>query len=154
MSTLEKAIAIAATAHAGAVDKAGAPYILHPLRVMLAMSSDDERIVAVLHDVVEDTDWTFESLAAEGFSPTVIQGLRAVTKRPEDEDKPDDSVEAKRERYLRFVARAAADPIGRKVKLADLLDNSDLTRISQPTDKDRLRLERYRAAIEVLRAQP
>lgn len=137
MSTLERAIAIAAKAHAGQVDKAGAPYMLHPLRVMLRLESADARIVGVLHDVVEDSDTTLEDLRAEGFSEAVLAGLEAVTKRLG-------------EGYMDFVRRAAADPIGRLVKVADLVDNSDLSRISNPTAKDLDRAERYRAALAVL----
>jgi (p)ppGpp synthase/HD superfamily hydrolase len=137
MSTLERAIAIAAEAHAGVVDKAGAPYILHPLRVMLSVETTDERIVAVLHDVVEDTHWTFDTLRAEGFSAAVIAGLDAVTKRDG-------------EAYEAFVLRAASDPIGRRVKLADLTDNMNLSRIAQPTAKDFERIEKYRSAVEVI----
>jgi (p)ppGpp synthase/HD superfamily hydrolase len=134
------------------VDKAGAPYILHPLRVMLAMGSDDGRIAAVLHDVVEDGRpiWSFERLAAEGFKPEVIAALRAVTKLPEEEDPPGDSAENKRERYLKFIERAAADPIGRVVKRADLEDNCNLSRIPKPGPKDHARVAKYREAIALL----
>jgi hypothetical protein len=108
VSTLERAIAIAAEAHAGQVDKAGAPYVLHPLRMMLRVSSPDERIVAVLHDVCEDCQgWTFDRFRAEGFSEHIIQALQSVTKRDG-------------EGYEAFVRRAASNPIGRRVKLADL----------------------------------
>jgi (p)ppGpp synthase/HD superfamily hydrolase len=153
MGTLEKAIAIAAAAHEGVTDKAGAPYVLHPLRVMMRMDTDEERIVAVLHDVVEDSDWTFERLAAEGFSATVIAALESVTKRAHDEDAPGDDAQTKLHRYLGFVARAAANDIGRKVKIADLEDNLDLSRIASPTPKDLARCEKYRAALEVLRSR-
>ena len=81
MSTLERAIQVAVSAHAGQVDKAGQPYILHPLRVMLHVSGLHERISAVLHDVVEDTDLTLEDLAGEGFPDDVIMALEALTKR-------------------------------------------------------------------------
>ncbi len=138
MSTLERAIAIAAEAHAGQVDKAGAPYILHPLRVMMALSTPEERMVAVLHDVCEDCPgWDFDRLRAEGFPEAVIAGLQAVTRR-EGED------------YESFVRRAARHPIGRRVKRADLADNSDLSRIAEPTEKDRARVEKYRKAIAAL----
>src|SRR5690242_15994599 len=124
MSTLERAIVIAAEGHSGAEDKGGAPYILHPLRLMLSLSSPDERIVAVLHDVCEDCPgWTFERLGAEGFSNQIITALDSVTKRPG-------------ENYEAFIRRTAANPIGRRVKLADLADNSDIRRISEPTDRD------------------
>ena len=117
MSTLERAISIAVEAHTGQADKGGAPYILHPLRVMLAMQTTEARIVAVLHDVVEDSPhWSLDRLRAEGFSETVVRAIDAVTKRPD-------------ETYEDFVRRAGLDPIGRCVKLSDLKDNSDLARI-------------------------
>ena len=140
MSTLERAIAIAATAHAGQIDKAGAPYILHPLRVMLRVTTNAERIVAVLHDVVEDCEgWSFDRLLGEGYAPEIIAGLKSVTK-----------VEG--EAYEDFVKRAAAHPIGRRVKMADLTDNSDLSRISAPTAKDHERIARYQKAIAYIQS--
>jgi (p)ppGpp synthase/HD superfamily hydrolase len=140
MSTLERAIAIAAQGHAGVTDKSGAPYILHPLRMMLALASPDERIVAVLHDVCEDCEgWTLARLSGEGFAPHIIAALDSVTKR-DGED------------YDAFALRAAANPIGRRVKLADLADNCDLSRISAPTERDFARIERYRRAIRMIEA--
>jgi (p)ppGpp synthase/HD superfamily hydrolase len=142
VSTLERAIAIAAEAHAGQVDKAGAPYVLHPVRMMLRMSSTDERIVAVLHDVCEDcAGWTFDRLRREGFSDHIIQALQSVTKR-DGED------------YEAFVRRAATNPIGRRVKLADLDDNSDLSRIAMPSERDFRRIEKYRRAIDLISRLP
>ena len=137
MSTLERAIALAATAHQGQVDKAGAPYILHPLRMMLTLSGLEDRIVAILHDVVEDTEWTLAGLRAEGFGDAVIDAIEAVTKR-------------EGESYEDFIQRSAANAIGRRVKLADLRDNSDLSRLAAVTEKDRVRLDKYRRAIETL----
>ncbi len=137
MSTLERAIAIAATAHEGQVDKAGAPYVLHPLRMMLRLSNTDERITAVLHDVVEDCGVSLETLRTEGFSERVVEAIDAVTRRPE-------------ESYDAFVLRAASNPIGRRVKLVDLQDNSDLSRIASPTTHDYERVEKYRRAIQAL----
>lgn len=81
MSTIERAVAIAAEAHAGQVDKAGAPYILHPLRVMLSMETVEEQVVAVLHDVVEDTHWNLDALRAEGFSESVLRAVDSLTRR-------------------------------------------------------------------------
>jgi (p)ppGpp synthase/HD superfamily hydrolase len=142
MSTLERAIAIAAEAHAGQVDKAGAPYVLHPLRMMLRVSSTDERIVAVLHDLVEDcAGWTFDRLRSEGFSDHIIQALQSVTKRDGEE-------------YEAFVRRAATNPIGRRVKLADLDDNSDPSRIAMPSERDFRRIEKYRRAIDLINRLP
>jgi (p)ppGpp synthase/HD superfamily hydrolase len=138
VSTLERAIAIAAEAHAGQVDKAGAPYVLHPLRMMLSMSSIDERIVAALHDVCEDCpEWFFDRLRGESFSNRIIDALQSVTKR-EAED------------YDNFVRRSAANPICRRVKLADLRDNSDLSRIAAPTERDWQRIAKYRRAIDLI----
>ncbi len=131
MSTLERAIEIAASAHAGQVDKAGQPYILHPLRVMLSVETVNERIAAVLHDVVEDTQWTFDALRNEGFSEIVLKAVVALTKQDGES---------------RIVAarRAADNPIARAVKLADVSDNMDLSRISDPKESDFARLEEYK----------
>lgn len=136
---LENAIALAAKAHEGQVDKAGAPYILHPLRMMLRVSSPEERMAAVLHDVVEDCGVSLADLRAAGFSEAVVGAVDALTRREE-------------ESYEEFVARAARDPVGRRVKLADLEDNSDLSRIAEPTARDFERLEKYRRAIAFLEA--
>ena len=141
MATLERAIAIAAEAHTGQVDKAGAPYILHPIRVMLRVTSIEEQMTAVLHDVVEDTTITLDMLLAEGFPIEVVRAVDALTKRSG-------------ETYEAFVARAAMDPIGRSVKLADLAENSDLTRIQSPTTKDIERVEKYRRAITQINGLP
>ena len=137
--TLERAIAIAATAHAGQVDKGGAPYILHPLKVMLRMTTLEERIVAVLHDVVEDCEISLDDLRKEGFSEVVLTAIQSVTKVPG-------------ESYEDFVERAAQNPIGRVVKLADLEENSDLSRIASPSWEDLERIEKYRRAIGRLRS--
>ena len=156
MASLEKAIAIAAKAHAGQVDKAGAPYILHPLRVMLSLQSDDERIVGVLHDLVEDCHgWTFEKLEKEGFGPKIIKALKSVTKNDQEKnpvlvDKKGDLLE---ESYEDFVKRAAKNPIGARVKRADLMDNMDWSRIANPNLNDLKRMQRYKKAVTYLNAQ-
>ncbi|VVP01640.1 hypothetical protein PS903_02811 [Pseudomonas fluorescens] len=137
--TLERAIAIAANAHEGQVDKGGSPYILHLLRVMLRVNTLEERIVAVLHDVVEDCGISLDDLRQEGFSETVLEAIASVTKVPG-------------ETYEAFVERAALNPVGRVVKLADLEENSDLSRIEQPSWDDLERIEKYRRAIGVLRS--
>ena len=134
MATLERAIALAAEAHAGQVDKAGAPYILHPLRLLLAVDTPEERIVAVLHDVVEDTPWTLEALRAEGFTQEVVDAVEALTKRAG-------------ESYEAFIDRVAANPLARRVKRADLTDNLDLRRLPVLTDADLARIARYQAAL-------
>ncbi|VVN91462.1 HD domain-containing protein [Pseudomonas fluorescens] len=136
--TLERAIAIAANAHEGQVDKGGSPYILHPLKVMLRVGTLEERIVAVLHDVVEDCGISLDDLRKEGFSETVLEAIASVTKVPG-------------ESYEAFIERAALNPVGRVVKLADLEENSDLSRIEQPSWDDLERIEKYRRAIGILR---
>jgi len=140
MSTLERAIAIAAEAHAGQVDKAGAPYVFHPLRIMPRMTGNDARIVAVLHDVCEDCPgWDFDRLRREGFSEDVLTALDSVTKR--DGESYDD-----------FVLRARIDPIGREVKIGDLEDNMDLSRIAAPTERDFERIAKYRLAMTTFKS--
>lgn len=137
MATLERAIAIAAAAHAGQVDKGGESYILHPLRVMLRMHSASERIVAVLHDVVEDSEVTLELLEAEGFSQEILSAVDALTKR-------------RGESRSNAARRAKHDPIARAVKLADNAENMDLSRIAAPTEHDYARLEQYRVVRAIL----
>lgn len=142
MTDLERAIALAVETHSGQVDKAGEPYILHPLRVMFSLSSGDERIVGVLHDVVEDSEVSFEDLKKTGFSPAVVDALEAVTKRPDEEGSD--------EGYQAFVERASANPIARQVKMADLLDNLNVTRLSEISEKDSRRLSKYLKALRYL----
>jgi hypothetical protein len=142
MSTLERAIAIAAEAHAGQVDKGGAPYILHPLRVMLGVFTEEERIVAALHDVVEDCpSWPLSRLRAEmGWSAEepMLMALNALTRR-------------KGESYEDFIDRVRQNELARRVKLSDLADNSDTSRLNRPlTPADRARLERYWRAVTAL----
>jgi guanosine-3',5'-bis(diphosphate) 3'-pyrophosphohydrolase len=141
MSTLERAIELAARAHAGQRDKGDQPYILHPLRVMQAMNGEAERIAAVLHDIVEDTPTTFEDLLAEGFSADVVDAVRALTKFEGET----------REQAAR---RIVGNPIARAVKLADIADNMDLSRIPNPTERDVERLREYEAARGILLAGP
>lgn len=135
---LEKAIGIAFEAHRGQTDRYGAPYILHATRVMQRLVTPDEKITGVLHDVVEDTDWTFEKLAHEGFPHHILEALEAVTKRSG-------------EGYDSFVKRSAANPLATKIKLADLEDNMDLRRMPQVTEADLPRLQKYVKAWRFLR---
>ena len=143
MSSLERAVEIAAQAHAGQKDKAGAVYLLHPLRVMLSLddATEAERIVAVLHDVIEDCKaWTSDRLLEEGFSEEVVTALESVTKRP-----------GKNDDYMAFVRRAGKNVIGKKVKLADLKDN--LRKFPNPTSADEQRRKKYEAAIRELETE-
>ena len=137
---IERAIQIAVAAHAGIKDKGGKPYILHPIKVMMRVETEEEQIVAILHDVVEDTDWTFDALRNEGFSETVIEALETVTKQSEDED------------YEDFIKRSLQNDIGRKVKIADLRENLDVTRIGELSEKDIKRINKYKKALQILKS--
>ena len=141
---LERALEIALREHRRQKDKAGAPYILHPIRLMMRLSDDTERIVALLHDVVEDGGLTFNDLRDRGFPERVLGPLRLVTKLPEEHGSD--------EGYAAFITRLQADPVARRVKMADLQDNMDLTRFRQPTDQDRLRAAKYERAYKQLEA--
>ena len=142
MSTLQRAIEIATEAHKGQYDKAGNDYIGHPLRVMEVGKTENEKIVGVLHDVVEDTDWTFEALAAEGFSEEVIAALRCVTKLSENEN------------YDDFIERVKKNPLAVAVKINDLSDNMDIRRLPYLSDKDVKRLKKYLKAYKRLVGEP
>jgi (p)ppGpp synthase/HD superfamily hydrolase len=142
MSTLQRAIEIAAEAHKGQFDKAGRDYIGHPLRVMEMGKTEEEKIVGVLHDVVEDTDWTFEKLAEEGFSDEVITALKCVTKTSESEN------------YDNFIDRVKKNPLAVAVKINDLTDNMDIRRLPYLSDKDVKRLKRYLKAYKRLTGDP
>ncbi|MFT8352438.1 HD domain-containing protein [Clostridium saccharoperbutylacetonicum] len=135
---LEKAIALAANAHEGQVDKAGEPYILHPLRLMLSRKNESERICAVLHDVIEDTDITLDNLRNQGFSEEVITALDALSRR-------------ENESYDDFISRILYNKLACYIKLADLKDNMDLSRIEVPTERDYQRTKKYRKAADRIR---
>ena len=144
-ATLEDAIVIATEAHTGIKDKAGAPYILHPLRMMMRMKSEEAMIVAVLHDVVEDTrakeneedKWTFDRLRDEGFSANVINALDCVTNRDD-------------ESYEDFIERAKTNSLACEVKIADLEDNMNIQRIGTIQVKDLERLGKYHKSWRIL----
>ena len=128
--SLKRAVEIATEAHRGQVDKANEPYILHSMRVMNQVDSPDEKIVGILHDVVEkNSQWSLNRLAREGFKPTIIQGVDAMTRRAG-------------ESYKDFVLRAAANPTSRAVKIADLNDNIRMARLHGLDDS------KYRKALE------
>ncbi len=137
MPTLEDAILLATKAHRGRKDKAGAAYILHPLRVMLRMKTRDERIVAVLHDVIEDTKYTLKDLRKAGYSQKVLRSLDHLTKRDGEE-------------YDEFIMRVKRNPLARRVKVADIKDNLDLKRIREPKERDFKRIKKYRRSLEEL----
>ena len=131
MSTIERAIEIAVSAHKGQKDKSGNAYILHVMQVMLKGKTNEEKIVGALHDVVEDTDWTFELLKKEGFSEDILAALRCVTKLSDEED------------YDAFTERVKANPLAIRVKINDLESNMDLTRLTQAKEEDIKRFNKY-----------
>ncbi|MBK6506460.1 MAG: HD domain-containing protein [Ignavibacteria bacterium] len=131
MSTLKRAIEIAFEAHKDQKDKNGEPYFGHVLRVMNLGKTENEKICGVLHDLVEDTEWTFEDLRREGFSKTVIDALTCVTKISEDED------------YEEFTNRIAKNRLAVIVKINDLSDNMDVRRFDVIREKDIQRLNKY-----------
>lgn len=142
MSTLQRAIEIATQAHQGQFDKSGKEYIGHPLRVMEMGRTEEEKIAGVLHDVVEDSDWTFEALEAEGFSQEIIAALKCVTKLSENEN------------YDDFIERVKKNPLAVAVKINDLTDNMDIRRLPYLSDKDIKRLKKYLKAYKKLIGEP
>lgn len=132
MATLVRAIEISAGAHAGQVGNGGKPYIMHPFRVMQLVAFSQERMAAVLHDVVEDTRVSLQGLISEGFPYDVVSAIEALTKRPG-------------ESWIHATERAAANAIARQVKLADNAENMDLSGIPPPSQRDYARVEEYKA---------
>ena len=132
------ACTIARKAHAGQIDKAGAPYIGHPAHVASQVEGDKAKAVAWLHDVVEDTPLTLDDLRAAGIDDDVIDALKLLT---HDKSVP----------YMDYAANLKRNELARTVKLADLAHNSDLSRLPKVTDADRERVEKYRRAIVLLR---
>lgn len=139
MSNLEKAISLASQAHFGQSDKAGQPYILHPLRVMMRLAADDERIVAVLHDVVEDSNITLDDLLKLGFSEEIVSALDCLTKR---EGEP----------YSGFLDRVSTNALARAVKIEDIRDNLDPARLALLPGLNVSRVEKYHSALRSLSA--
>ena len=128
---------MAVEAHAGQTDKAGEPYILHPLRLMLRFDTSEEMIAAVLHDVIEDTELTLEDLRAAGFSDDVLDAISCLTRNPD-------------ESYEAFAQRAKANPIARRVKIADIEDNINVLRLAELSDRSLDRVRRYHGAWRML----
>jgi len=143
MATIERALQIAARAHEGQRDKEGLPYVLHPLRVMMGVQGEEAQIVAVLHDVVEDTPVTLDDLRQAGFREEVLAAVECVTHR---KDEP----------YAEYVVRCKANEVARRVKLADLGDNSRLDRTilrPQRLQQDLARIRRYALSYKFLADQ-
>ena len=133
MADIQRALEIAVSAHKGQQQRNGLPYVLHPLTLMFAVSSMEAKIVAVLHDVVEDSTWEPEDLRAEGFSESVVQAIDCLTHREGEE-------------YEAYIERVSCNDIAREVKLADLKDNMNVCRIPDLKQRDLSRLERYHKA--------
>lgn len=138
-SSIEKALSIALEAHQGQTDKYGQPYILHPLRLMHRFRDPELQTIAILHDVVEDSEWTLKQLKDVGFSEPIVEAVDTLTRR-EDES------------YDSLIDRAASNSMAIQVKLADLEDNMDIRRVKTIAEMDRARLNRYRSAYEKLQA--
>lgn len=134
---LSKAISIAAENHGSTMNKDGTLYLLHPLRLMMKAETLDEQIVAILHDVIEDTPYGFDDLHVDGFPQYIIDALHCLTKY-------------KGEDYEHFIKRCAIDSLARRVKLLDLYDNIDVTRLPELTDWDLKRTDKYHKAIRFL----
>lgn len=136
--TLQDAINLAMFAHREQVDKAGQPYTLHLFRVMTNVESETAKIVAILHDLVEDTEYTFEMLNDLGYSKEVIDALKCLTKKDN-------------EPYSDFIERVKTNPVAIAVKIADIKDNMDLTRLFEVEEEDLQRLKKYHTAYRLLR---
>ncbi len=134
MPSIEDAVSLAVEAHRGQKDKAKAPYILHPLRVMIRMENDTDRIVAVLHDVLEDSDVTVRGLQKAGYSTDIVEAITYLTGSKEEE-------------YDQFIERVKRNTLAIKINIADLEDNLNFERIKEPNEDDLRRYERYRRAL-------
>ena len=135
----KKALCIAYKAREGQVDKTGIPYIFHPFHLAESMTDENSTIVALLHDVIEDTDWTIDDLEKEGFNEDILTALKLMTHNPA-------------EPYMDYISRLSTCPVARQVKLADLYHNSDQTRVENPDEKMLKRWEKYDRAIQLLKS--
>ena len=136
---LTRAVEIAKYAHAGQVDKAGADYIQHPLRVMDAVDSEEAKIVAVLHDVVEDSEISLQDLRDRGFNEAILEAISCLTKK-------------EGENYEQFIRRVSSNELARLVKIADLRDNMNVDRLPKVTEQDLARVTKYQKALVTLLA--
>ena len=135
----KKALCIAYKAHEGQVDKTGIPYIFHPFHLAESMTDENSTIVALLHDVIEDTDWTIDDLEKEGFNEDILTALKLMTHNPA-------------EPYMDYISRLSTCPVARQVKLADLYHNSDRTRVENPDENMLKRWDKYDRAIQLLKS--
>ena len=132
------ALKLCFAAHKDQQDKSGMPYVFHPFHLAEQMQTEETTIVALLHDVVEDTDYTLEDLSAMGFDPVVIEALTLLT---HDENVP----------YMDYVQTIKDNPVAKAVKLADLQHNSDLSRLDTVDEKALARREKYLKALALLK---
>ncbi len=133
MNIIEKSLEISLQAYQGKTDKAGAAYILHPLRLMSKMDTEEEMSVALLHDVIEDSDITAEDLLQSGISPTVVSAVQSLTK-------------VKGENYEKFIDRVLTNKLASKIKKADIEDNINILRLTTITEADLQRVAKYHKA--------
>lgn len=133
----KKALKLSFEAHKEQIDKSGMPYVYHPFHLAEQMQDEYTTVVALLHDIVEDTDYTLSDLSSMGFNDDIVSAIALMTHNV--------SVP-----YMDYVARIAKNPIAKAVKLTDLQHNSDLTRFDTVTQKDLDRVEKYKKAIELL----
>ena len=133
----KKALKLCFEAHKDQLDKSGMPYVFHPFHLAEQMDTEDTTVAALLHDVVEDTDYTFEDLVSMGFSEEVITALRLLT---HDDATP----------YMEYVAAVKSNPIAKAVKIADLKHNSDTTRLEVIDERAAKRVEKYASALALL----
>lgn len=133
----KKALKLCFEAHKDQLDKSGMPYVFHPFHLAEQMTDEDTTVVALLHDVVEDTDYTLDDLRVMGFNEKVIEAIGLMT-------------HAEGVPYMEYVAKIKENPISKAVKLADLTHNSDSSRLDNITEKDMVRREKYKNAIEFL----
>lgn len=136
MSTLDKAILIAVKAHQGQKDRYGSSYILHPIRVMMRFDTEKEMIVAVLHDVVEKSDWTLQGLREQGFDDDIVKAVDLLTRRDLQE-------------YMDYIDRLKGNALARKIKIADIEDNMNPERTGSSTENTE-KLSRLRKARRIL----
>lgn len=137
-----KAMTICYEAHKDVLDKSGTPYVFHPFHLAEQMQDEATTVVALLHDVVEDTDMTFDMLRAEGFGETVLEALRLLTRTDDVKTEED---------YMAYVMKIKENPVARAVKIADLTHNADLTRLPKVKDRDIMRAAKYQKALMLLK---
>jgi (p)ppGpp synthase/HD superfamily hydrolase len=138
MASLTKALLLAVQHHDGQTDRSGNPYIFHPIRLMLNVLTEQEQIIAILHDTIEETPLTLDQLREEGFSEQIVEAIDALSRR-------------KKESYEDFILRIKENPLARRVKIYDLQDNIALTR-HRKSEKDRQKTQKYSKALDILLA--